>query len=225
MVTPTESVPKLPALLMPNPSLAENETCSDLKVKRSSIKGQITKFSNYLKGFHGEDLLTSIQTNELTLKLNKFLELSSKFEIMQTRIEVLNEDNLVNELAERDSIEESLHLAIATAQSILETCKSKEIFHDADHVSSSHSCSGNQRCPDDVGFKLPLIQIHKFDGTFFKWLEFRDTYESLIHRNNRIQPIHKFHYLCSYLEGEAARIISNLEVSSRNYTEAWDLLC
>lgn len=85
---------------------------------------------------------------------------------------------------------------------------------------SSHSC-GNQ----DSGFRLPVIQIPSFDGTYFKWLEFHDTYVSLIHNNERIKPIHKFHYLCSYLEGEAARIICNLEISENNYTEAWSLLC
>ncbi|XP_045448180.1 uncharacterized protein LOC123656554 [Melitaea cinxia] len=76
----------------------------------------------------------------------------------------------------------------------------------------------------DLGFKLPQIQISKFDGAYFRWLEFRDTFENLIHNNDRIKPIHKFHYLISYLEGDAARIISNLEVSSINYAKAWQLL-
>ncbi|XP_045448684.1 uncharacterized protein LOC123657149 [Melitaea cinxia] len=76
----------------------------------------------------------------------------------------------------------------------------------------------------DLGFKLPQIQISKFDGAYFRWLEFRDTFENLIHNNDRIKAIHKFHYLISYLEGDAARIISNLEVSSVNYANAWQLL-
>ncbi|XP_061706222.1 uncharacterized protein LOC133517094 [Cydia pomonella] len=201
------------------------ESLDVLKVKRSSIKGQITKFTRFLDNFDRDAALTSIQINELTLKLNKFLDLSNRFEVMQTRIEVLNEGNLADELAERDSMEESLHLAIATAQSIIEVCKPKETFHDADQDSSSNSNSHRCHDHDSLGFKLPLIQIHKFDGTFFKWLEFRDTYESLIHKNDRIKAIHKFHYLTSYLEGEAARVISNLEVSADNYSEAWDLLC
>lgn len=60
----------------------------------------------------------------------------------------------------------------------------------------------------------------------FHWLQFRDTFEYryLIHDNNRIKPIHKFNYLILYLQGEADRIISNLEVSTANYTEAWRLL-
>lgn len=46
----------------------------------------------------------------------------------------------------------------------------------------------------------------------------------MIHNNERIPPINKFHYLISYLEGDAARLLSNIEVSSDNYPVAWDLL-
>ena len=77
----------------------------------------------------------------------------------------------------------------------------------------------------EIGIKLPQIQIAKFDGAYFRWLDFRDTFVSLVHNNERISKIQKFHYLISYLEGEASRIISNLEVSSANYVTAWSLLC
>lgn len=210
--------------LSPRPATPVDEL-TELKFKRSSVKGQITKFHNYLKTLD-KLKLSSIQVNELTLKLDKFMTIVDKFETMQSRIEVLNGAELVNELAERDSIEESLHLVIATAQDFIEATKPKEFkenFHDA--AQSSHSSAHIHHCRSSMSFKLPMIQIHKFDGAYFKWFEFRDTYESLIHKNESIQPIHKFHYLNSYLEGEAARVISNLEVSDQNYAQAWELLC
>lgn len=208
--------------LSPRPATPIDEL-TELKVKRSSVKGQITKFHNYLKTL---DKLSSIQVNELTLKLDKFMTIVDKFETMQSRIEVLNGAELVNELAERDNIEESLHLVIATAQDFIEAIKPKEFkenFHDA--AQRSHSSAHIHHCRSSMSFKLPMIQIHKFDGAYFNWFEFRDTYESLIHKNESIQPILKFHYLNSFLEGEAARVISNLEVSDQNYAQAWELLC
>ncbi|XP_036344183.1 uncharacterized protein LOC118753418, partial [Rhagoletis pomonella] len=76
-----------------------------------------------------------------------------------------------------------------------------------------------------ANFELPQIQIVKFDGAYFRWLEFRDTFVSLIHNNNRIAPIHKFHYLLAYLAGDASNVVANLEVSDANYSAAWKLLC
>jgi len=75
------------------------------------------------------------------------------------------------------------------------------------------------------GVRLPTIELPKFKGDIADWLSFRDTFESLIHRNETIDPIQKFHYLKASLEGSAAQIIKSLEFSSVNYTVAWDAIC
>lgn len=43
--------------------------------------------------------------------------------------------------------------------------------------------------------KLPKIQLPKFDGNYECWLEYRDSFESLINQNSGISSIQKFHYL------------------------------
>ncbi|XP_048485432.1 uncharacterized protein LOC125490391 [Plutella xylostella] len=63
-----------------------------------------------------------------------------------------------------------------------------------------------------------------FDGSFERWLEFRDTFSSLVHNSTDITNIQKFHYLKSSLKGSAALIIDALEFSSDNYNVAWELL-
>lgn len=72
--------------------------------------------------------------------------------------------------------------------------------------------------------KLPTIKLPSFDGNYIKWLEFRDTFDSLINSNNSIQTISKFHYLRSSLEGSALVVIKSIEFTSENYSIAWDLL-
>lgn len=191
----------------------------ELLVKRASIKGQLTKFKNYLFTLSNETQLLKSQLAELSLKVAKIDALSVKFDDIQSEIEVLNSDSISIEIDERDTIEQEIISNIVLAKSILES-----------HVTRRDSCCTNhdESCHNDhqeVGLKLPQIQIAKFDGAYFRWLEFRDTFESLIHNNNKISPVHKFHYLISYLQGDAARIISNLEVSSANYADAWKLLC
>ncbi|XP_047543273.1 uncharacterized protein LOC125075609 [Vanessa atalanta] len=73
--------------------------------------------------------------------------------------------------------------------------------------------------------KLPTIQLPKFGGRYEDWLEFRDTFVSLIHENQGIVDIQKFHYLRASLEGGAAQVIRSIGFSSCNYKIAWDLLC
>ncbi|XP_073963072.1 uncharacterized protein [Choristoneura fumiferana] len=196
-------------------------TLKDLIVTRSSIKGQITKFKNYLTCVNSKDELTSIELAELGLKLTKFEGLSVKFDNLQNAIEVLNSENINIEIDNREGIETDIIICIATAKTLIEKYDRIENQQRRDSLALENPCLHDHQ---ELGFKLPQIQISKFDGSYFRWLEFKDTFESLIHSNSRIKPIHKFHYLISYLEGDAARIISNLEVSSVNYAEAWKLL-
>lgn len=188
----------------------------DLSVKRSSIKGQITKFRNYLTNVASEAELSNIKLTELNLKQAKFEALSMRFDDLQNELDVLNADNIEVEIEERSDIEQDIILLIATA---------KDLTNERNSVIDYSCCAGHLVGQREIGLKLPQIQIAKFDGAYFRWLEFRDTFENLIHKNERIPSINKFHYLMSYLEGDAARVISNLEISSANYIEAWKLLC
>ncbi|XP_049878082.1 uncharacterized protein LOC126375229 [Pectinophora gossypiella] len=200
-------------------SASNEQRLRELNVKRISIKGQITKFRNYLSSFVIKPELLNIQMAELKLKLAKFEALSVRYDDLQNEIEVLNSENIQLEIDERDNVERDIVANIVAAKTKIE---SHSVKQESNCSSNNSSCHHDLQ---DVGLKLPQIQISKFDGAYFRWLEFRDTYENLIHNSNRITPIHKFHYLISYLEGDAARIVSNLEVSSANYAEAWKLLC
>lgn len=197
----------------------------DLSVKRSSIKGQITKFRNYLTNVASEAELSNIKLTELNLKLAKFEALSMRFDDLQNELDVLNADNIEVEIEERSDIEQDIILLIATAKDLIQKYTKVECEQRRNSVIDNSCCAGHLVGQREIGLKLPQIQIAKFDGAYFRWLEFRDTFENLIHKNERIPSINKFHYLMSYLEGDAARVISNLEISSANYIEAWKLLC
>lgn len=72
--------------------------------------------------------------------------------------------------------------------------------------------------------KLPKVDLPKFNGSCENWMAFHDIYNSLIHDNQTLSDVQKFHYLLSALSGEAARAIHSLEISSANYGTAWDLI-
>jgi len=75
--------------------------------------------------------------------------------------------------------------------------------------------------------KLPEIKLPEFDGSFNKWLTFRDTFVSLVHTNASFTNIDKFHYLKSSVKIEpvSQNILNNYQVTDETYEHAWEALC
>lgn len=92
-------------------------------------------------------------------------------------------------------------------------------------ITNNNFHSSNNDAVHLQGVKLPTIKLPVFKGNYDSWLEFKDTFNSLIHSNSQISEIQKFHYLRASLEGNAVRVIQSLEFSAVNYHNAWDLLC
>ncbi|XP_050503610.1 uncharacterized protein LOC126882679 [Diabrotica virgifera virgifera] len=53
---------------------------------------------------------------------------------------------------------------------------------------------------------------------------FRDSFSSIIHENDALANVQKFHYLQLSLKGEAAETISSLQIGDVNYEVAWSLI-
>lgn len=121
-----------------------------------------------------------------------------------------------------DEINSSLHLEereIFQAQYFKYMAISSCIANKAEKVETKQPYT----CSRSI-VKLPTISLPSFDGQYDGWLEFRDTYMSLIHNSKDIDPIQKFHYLRSSLSGSALQIIKSLEFTAENYDIAWGLL-
>ncbi|CAK1591633.1 unnamed protein product, partial [Parnassius mnemosyne] len=149
-----------------------------LNLKRASIRGRVTKFNNHLEELKGKKL-TPTEVSVLSQRLVKLETLFGEFDSVQNQIEALEENNLSLELDTREVIEQAFHNSIALAQEIISvssTTKKSSLQH-----SSIYTADEDDH--EVIGFRLPVIKINKFDGTFNKWLEFRDTFSSLIHNN------------------------------------------
>ncbi|XP_045446490.1 uncharacterized protein LOC123654637 [Melitaea cinxia] len=195
-----------------------------LKAKRSNIKGRLTKFKTYLDDFSELENITVLDINKLSLKLSRIQTLLNEFDEVQGQLEMCEGCNQAEELDIRDSFEQEFDNYISVAQNFIDSNSAAKEMHSPCKANLSTS-QCNQDNNNMLGFKLPVIKIPTFDGTYFKWLEFKETFISLVHANDSVKNIHKYHYLLSYLEGEAARVLCNLEVSDANYSEAWQLLC
>ncbi|XP_050516051.1 uncharacterized protein LOC126890925 [Diabrotica virgifera virgifera] len=186
-----------------------DDQIKSLKSQRANLKGQITRFSNYLTS--NKDKLDQY---ELMARLEKVEETLSKFDICQSALESLvdNEDHN----SERDSFESAYYAAVSKARSIL----------GGSIASGSHLSSESSQMSDPiVNIKLPPLSLVQFDGNLEKFMQFYDSFNNIIHTNKNLSAIQKFYYLSSSLKGEALQTIQSLQVSDANYSVAWDLIC
>lgn len=204
---------------------------TELIRKRGTLKGRLTSFEKYVSSFSGVTTCNEVQALELKLRMDKMNEVFSEFDNIQNSIETKVDDyddqeRTANEI-QREEFESQFYRSMARAE---------ELHRSFDKPKTSKSCSSSSSSQNHgdgtvkqsnslKGIKLPTIQIPSFSGDYSNWLEFRDTYVSLIHSNMSITSIQKFHYLRASLGGSAAQIIGALEFSASNYTVAWSALC
>ncbi|KAJ0169598.1 hypothetical protein K1T71_014783 [Dendrolimus kikuchii] len=183
----------------------------ELIKKRGSFKGRLTVFSNYLDGL----LDTSLEgddVSELQLRLRRMESMYEPYDEVQMRLECIVDD-VQSQMSERSEFESLYYKTLSRAKNMLSNYNKE--------IQSQHSDRASIHKP----VKLPTIQLPKFNGNYNNWLEFRDTFTSLIHHNDEIDDINKFHYLRASLEGSAAVVIQSIEFSMTNYSVAWNLLC
>lgn len=137
------------------------------------------------------------QLNKLEMQLNKMIkqeEAELKEDISEDRKPSMHEE-----------IQKMLEKQIELQQELLETrvVRPKE-----------------QRTP----VKLPKLEISCFSGDKLRWLEFWQSFENSVHKNESLSNIDKFNYLRSKLTGEARGAIAGLSLSNENYAIAIEIL-
>ncbi|XP_043496425.1 uncharacterized protein LOC122520402 [Polistes fuscatus] len=76
----------------------------------------------------------------------------------------------------------------------------------------------------DSIYRVPAVQLPRFDGKHEEWPSFADSFQSVIGDNPALRDIQKFAYLKSCLSGPAAEKIRVLEITADNYPIAWKTL-
>ncbi|XP_046397397.1 uncharacterized protein LOC124164213 isoform X3 [Ischnura elegans] len=182
------------------------EKLRELTYKRGQIKAKLTRFKNFL-----DTSAEDVDLMQLKVRYEKLEEIWQAFEAVQSEIELFQEDTST-ETNERDLFEELYYELSARAQSVL---------LDSQREGNAGKLN-SRRLTDQV--KLPVINLPSFSGNYDEWMNFYDTFRSLIHENEALPSIQKFHYLRSALSGEAFQVLASLNVSAENYKIAWDLL-
>lgn len=194
------------------------------KNKRKAIKCALTRFENYFNVLKLNKNVASTDLVELETRLQKFESYLDEFNVAQLSIEALDSDldtNYDQHAGERENFENKFYRITSEARKFL-----IDRFQPTPNVCNTGNLELNTSSNDDdlCDVKLPPINLPTFDGSYDQWLFFRDTFGSLIHNNNKLTAIKKFHYLRLSLKDKAAETIAFLEISDINYTVAWNIL-
>lgn len=202
--------PKLELPKSPNKRERSSDRLSALKRQRGATKLRITLFQKYFSRLP-INVLSDTEMAELRLRVQELEDLLRAFNTVQCEIEAkIDEKELSSQLEYREQFEELYFSILATAKCRL-VAKSAEV---------NSPCTAHK----SVSIKLPDIKLPSFNGSYDQWLEFKNSYITMIHKRDDLDAIQKFHYLRSSLSDTALQVISALEFTAANYTHAWDLL-
>ena len=151
---------------------------------------------------------------ELQARLEELKGEFDNYETNQRELEMLNMDNLSELQGERKHYSSLYFKVVGQIHYILQNT-SKDDSECVKSEVKSHKANVTN---------LPSINLPTFSGNYQEWLSFHDLFSCMIHENESLSDIQKFHYLKLSLSGEAAKTILSLETSSIKYNIAWNLI-
>jgi hypothetical protein len=77
----------------------------------------------------------------------------------------------------------------------------------------------------EVAPKLKDIEVPEFDGNVREFLNFKELFESLVHKSPRYLNVEKMYFLRQALKGDAAVLLVDLNITNDAYPEAWAKVC
>lgn len=170
--------------------------------------------------------LVSFRSIALEKSYKEFVDIGEELEKMSAYHEL---ENLQTVITKNRAIQDSylgikLHI-LPFLQNDTSAAGLNASFYDTSHRSfvepNEKTSSPNQS--NRLGLKLPHINIIPFDGKFEEWLEFKETFMSIMRKYNG-ENSEKFVHLKSFLRGEALDTVKHLKPNNESYEEARVLL-
>lgn len=116
------------------------------------------------------------------------------------------------------SFDDLYYAVISAAADLRITDKSGNVVDEPPQVPPASSMQTGRNA------RLPKLELPKFDSKIENWQAFYDIYKTLIHDNNSISKIEKFHYLASCLQGPASSIVKGVPMTADNYEVVFNSL-
>lgn len=195
----------------------QSEIIMEEKNKRSAVNSRFSRLELFIESF---DKSTG-DIRQLHERFEKLDLCFSEFDIIQTKIEFIDKDDTENSELTRTTFENKFFELKSKAHRILTEDSDRFLCDSKLDFSGKETRQIKQ---EFSSIKLPVLNIPTFCGDYESWLSFHDIFVSLIHNNNGLSTVQKFHYLKSSLKKDAESLVQSLEITNDNYSVAWDLL-
>ncbi|XP_018406238.1 PREDICTED: uncharacterized protein LOC108782451, partial [Cyphomyrmex costatus] len=194
---------------------------SEAKTRRTIIKATLTRLKTYL-----ESAQSARATKfELIERKKKIANLFEQYDEVQARLECLTIDSDPNSAAthaeDRARVEEAYFQLMALYEQRINLVEQSQV--ESQSTTNARNLVTHQN-NSESNIRLPKIQLPIFSGSYEDWYTFHDSFDKLIHMNESLSTIQKFHYLRSSLKDKAAEVIKSFDITTENYAEAWQLL-
>lgn len=197
-------------------------TLKQLRQSSKNIKTQLTRFETYLKNLDDKSEHAEVVINQVQCRLDSIEPLWRSFDATQTLIENAQPDDKEDEDSDhRADFEAKYFECVAKAKFLISEFQRRKFAQNQQQVTQLQRLETNR---NSLNVKLPTINLPVFNGFYDQWMEFYDTFNSLIHNDSSLNDTQKFHYLRSSLKGDALHLISSIEISASNYAVAWQIL-
>ncbi|XP_070515860.1 uncharacterized protein [Cardiocondyla obscurior] len=187
-----------------------------LKKKRAAIKSAVTRIETFTNSALLDELDEEVRF-ELAERRERLSDYNQEYADVQLQIEEIDE----RELRDRDTFEKTYFSLRAKLTRLTRPSGGGSSARLSPVPSGSEGSGGRESL---AFIRLPKINLPTFSGKYEEWTTFHDTFNSLIHENEPLSNVQKFHYLRASLVDEAKNVIAALEVSGTNYEGAWELL-
>nr|XP_044248782.1 uncharacterized protein LOC123002531 [Drosophila takahashii] len=185
--------------------------------QRGFCKSQITRAHNNATKFV-EDI-QSIQT--LVARLAQLQENYLRFVKLTEELHAFeSEEGWENPEEDFDVYEEKHYATYAVLSNTLEELKAE--VAETTLLVPDQSLNTSHR--SHVDFQFERIKLPTFSGNYEDWKHFSDMFTASIASHSGLTDCQRFHYLKSYLSGEALTLVKHIPVTNENYSEAWDRL-
>lgn len=203
-----------------------------LKQKRAQIKGQVTRIYNYF------ETTESPSSADAQVRLTRLQELWDRFEDVQSEIEskltdeAIQDGSAEKEETERTQFENGYFKVAGRAQAFIDAGWKMQAQARLLAVNQQLDGSIERATPSMDRLyeekrnktKLPEIKLPEFTGEYTKWMFFKNSFETTIHKDDILTPMQKHQYLVGVLKGEALQVIQGFSITDENYENAWQLL-
>ena len=190
-----------------------------LRKRRSTVKARLTNFKNYLIKLKNTDS-NDMPFAEIESRLENASKLLVDYESTQDEIDCKLIEVTPDELQYRIDFEDNYYESVSVAKQYLS--KSNQVIP---NISTLNINQLNENLNAACNIRLPVLELPRYGGEYDKWMNFHDTFNSLVINNATLSNIQKFHFLKSCIHGQAEKVISSLQVSADNFDIAWQLIC